>query len=642
MASSVLRESPGILLLAHRNTSKSRVGDKAQALGLNYLRSEVGNVRVYSVLDLVQPRYVMFKACLPQFAFASYFNTNCYSFGGTYGVDYGTVGKDIIPFTPPPLILCWGNDIPTETLEKVRNTLTVTEGVSGGHPALEWRPSNWEDINKIKTLKSNILATAPVNFVNIKAFISARALLSVLTAHVHAMRYPAFQDSEHKSSFALGKLLEGIDVDNLDKLMDTDDFKKEGFELASAPGAFRDLKYQAVPLWKIDYTGLPSPLTHIKLDDANAKIPPGDGLWFPYFSFLHNFDTDVVPWYIRDYAVRNFGDEIDDCLSVVNEVCGDWGMIGKTEFGKEISHFVKVFRLGLDSQARVIPCFRKSHYEGSIMLGTGYTISLEEKLYRPVTESELRSFIVKSDVHSIALDFIAGKMGNAEQTANVKACDSMLKLRNTLLASWTKEKDKTDIVNMAAFLNFHEDKWPINLTTLQRALNAISDPDFSLGTAKPKEYPIHSSRVLCTDTNEVVWSCFGTYAPSFRIPGGRLFHLSEDMTFEVVSSRGKKDTKQIVRIAVRAKELDDAVDDLAKMLEEKSIENPVVMPRVRVSQENMDKIFAGDSGRELLGSLRSCVGISNSGKKRKNDDLGAQEAGSSKKQRKGVLDLSGW
>lgn len=647
MASQTLREDPAVCLLAFPNRDSKGISKDAQHMGLNYLKAEVSSVKVMSVLDLVQPRYALFKAFFPAFVWSSVYNKPTLSAGQNFrvSVDDMLAIRSLMPLKPPPVIIAWSDDIPAETFEKVRNTIVVTETSSGGKPAFEYRPSSWNEIDKVKGLGANILATANIGFCNIKTFLSCKSIIASLTAAFHAIRYPAFEDHEHKSGFMIGDFAsETIDVDDSDsKDFKADYYTASEFEKASAPADFDDLALQNVPLWKISYTNLPDALPYINIDDASVKLPPGEGLWFPYYAFLNKYDTEQLPSFLRKYMVNSLGTTVDASIASAVDLCADWGVIGKTDTGKEISHMVKCLEIALESQARPIAVFRREVYQGTVLKGTGFTLIMNGVMKRPVSELNLHNAIERSDGHAAAIRLIGGKMGNKEQTAQVTKVSSMLELRNVLLAGWTKERDREEILKAAAYLNFREKKWSSNLSTVQFALKSIADPNFVMSSAPIDRFPLHHSMLFETDTLACVWSCFGDYAPSFRVPGGATKHLAEDMTFDVTDRKGVKQTKKLVRIAVRSKELVDAIEDLRAVQKEQSIMNPIALPKVRVSSENMDKLYTGKDGTELLGSLREFVGLSASGKsqgKRRAEDL--LDIGSSKRIKGGAVDLSGW
>jgi hypothetical protein len=258
-----------------------------------------------------------------------------------------------------------------------------------------------------------------------------------------------------------------------------------------------------------------------------------------------------------------------------------------------------------------------------------------------VTEEKLRQAIRQSDIHQLSLNAISKLVGNKEQREAVLASKSMVELRTVICNAWTTESKKSDLLRYARGLSFPgESHMAVNLGNLKLAFKLLKDVNSNAATL-PAKYPIHHSMLLETDYTAIVWSGFGGMAPSFKIPGGQAFDLRKDMQLETKNKEGKLVRQKIVRISVRNKDLDVAIVDLKSMLAEKTIYNPLVVAKARVSQKYQDKLFPGDEGVELLSVLRSACGISlaesSKGKRRAMD---SEEEPASKKGRFG--DLEDW
>lgn len=635
MSHSTLRDNDAVVLFGFPAREGLTVSNSIADLGLQMLRAKPSALNWICLPDIIQTRFAMFKACLPQFAWASWKGEPCSSKGGGFLVRWSEVEGKQIPFSRPSVVLSWIAPPPSETLETLRNELSVQETVSGGKTAFLYKPKDWSDYDAVKKYKVNIRATAPVETLAVKSVIASRAIIASITTLIFAIRYPAFADNDHETAFNIGKEV----TPNSDGQMDVDGTEESRLERITvrAPGSFADLANQNIPSWVIDYTGLPDGNTFFDISKNADQIPQNDGLWFPYLDVLPLYDEKTVPQFIREVIPLSFGDDLDECFRTVNELVAEWGCIHKTEFGNEVSHLVTVIKISLAAQARPIPCFRHGRYAGCVLLGAGYTLELNERRYRPVSFTELRQAIEGSDTHTAALHEIAKLTGNKDQAKQVKECKTMLELRNVLISSWTKSKDSADLLRQAQSLNFGENQWPINITTISKALRSIRDQNFSLKIADAAEYPIHHSTVLSTDTVELVLSCFGALAPSFRIPGGKEFDLGDEMEFAVSNPGGtRKETRKLVRIAVRQKPLAQAVSDLKEVRDKKTIMNPIVAPRIRQSQQNMDKFFTGEEGKLLRAVLQEFAEISR-GQKRKAGDV----EGSSKKIRSALED-DGW
>jgi len=479
-----------------------------------------------------------------------------------------------------------------------------------------------------------------VNEINIKAMIRLRHTIAIFSSFLHTHKYPAFTDREHLNEVtpALGGRVSGdpMTVDG-EKIYDS---KPE------APFGNKDIAVKKMAYMTIDYTkdttfkGI-DPWLDFSVD--YEKIPNAEGLWLPYISALANHDTDKVPDVIEKYFLRTLGETLEDCILEMREMRGEWGMIGKTDSGKEISHFAAALDLAISGQARVVPCFRLGRYVGSILSGGGYSIDVCEKSYRPVDHGDLVKAIKGSDMHTLALASMSRLMGSEVLRKEFNtAATSMLSLRNFMIDTWAQEKNKGELLRHAAYLMFPDSKpWAINESTIANAFEKITDPNFTLKTALPRDFPVHYSMIFEMDTLSVVWSCFGGMAPTFRIPGGHQFDLKEEMVFDQKAKDGKITKRNLVRIAVRNVILPKAIADLKIVQSEKTILNPLSAPKVRASAQNQDRIFTEERGKLLMAALRQFCGIQldKKGKKRAREDDDGEEPAHKRGKKK---DAEGW
>jgi hypothetical protein len=639
MASSTLKDSPAVVILSAPNPGgpKITISEEIKRLGLNHLRTSVSALYKVALPDVIQPGYSTFKSCLPYFCAKSVYPDR---FVNTLTEDLYVSWKDVTlpPFKPMPLIMAFSRgEAPREVIEEMRGKLNINETVSGGKPAIEFIPANWTDYEQVK--KYNPVRTAVCNYeqVNPKALNALRRTLGILTAVVHATRYPAFTDVEHMNNLediALWRKNEaGMEIDNDDGSKSSAAENVIGCEV-TAPGEFKDIEVENIPYYSFNrsYNNLPDAETYIELDEFT---PPGDGLWFPYFSEVAAYDEKEVPRFLESYVGLNFGSTRAEALGFLRDSVSEWATAGRSETGKQISHMTAVLRLAVEGQGRALPAFRRGLYAGVVLLGQGFTVQVGDRMYRPVGSDALLDAIQSSDSHQIALIAISSLMGNKVQKDDIMTSTSLLDLSNKLQRHWTKAGDLSVILNHAKYLDFRFKSWPANLGKISFALSKIKDMSFNIHIEDGSDFPIHWSKIFETDTASLVWSCFGSVAPSFRVPGGKEFSLKEDMEVESSTPRGDKRVIRMVRIACRMKSLDEAISDLRMMSQKQTIMNPLVMQRVRASQKNMDKMFTKEAGKELLGVLREFCGISASGasKKRKVGDGVDFEEGPSSKRR---------
>jgi hypothetical protein len=618
-------------------TDKIKVSPAVTAMGLNVIKAAPNEVTAFSLPDVRQTRYgdYLFNLCV--FIYSYVYSKVVKSFNGPMPILYEDVKEDILlPFQPIPIVLAWPTEPAAETMQKLRDSLIIEETVSGGKTAVLFRPTKLAHYEKVKGYNANIRATTVNGQINIKAMLMFRDVLAILSSLLAIHKYPAFTDHEHLYNIVDSKVMTEVVDEDVD-MTGTDTYT----HAPTAPYGDDDAvlkggKHIRVDMSK-DFTlaAIPSFITDIN------HVPNADGLWFPYFTVLTNYDIKTVPDFFEKMLLLTLDEDLEGCIKSMRELRGEWGVIGMTETGKQISHMVKVLSLALYAQARAVPVFLSGTYMGTIMSGGCYTINVHNKAYRPVSFNHLLTAIRNTNMHGLAIEKLASLMGNEGQRDEVRKANSMVELYRVLRSSWTMEKNKAVLMENAAFLRYPGyEHWAINVQTISNALGMIRDPNFSLLTC-PSTLPIHYTQLLTQEVMPVVWSCFGPMAPTFRIPGGTSFDLNKDMKFDVKQKDGSLRPQQLTRISVRNVILDKAIADLKITLESKTILNPLSAPKVRASAMNQDRAFTGDSGKSLLQSLRDFCGVtlaggSGSGKRIRDD---TEEPAERKGKR---LRLEGW
>lgn len=658
MSQLVLRESDAIVHLAFPNKDNKFVSESIQSLGLNVLKAAPMDIKVITVPDFIQTRYSIFKDLMPVFAKSSAYNIHIHTQHEGYAIQFddfntseGSGAISLIPISPVPVTLTWSGEATSEDWEKLENDISVNgiikEGVSGQRKALYFTPADWYSYKGYQGKGLNPTAQASFGVTNPSALGSFKVIVAVVSAIVSAIRYPAFQDLEHESNFFSG------DSDPMSDLpatiIRTGDVEEEVLPVPKdiqLPGTVVNVKHTEVLYQIVKYDNLPPAITSIDISNNLDALPPGQGLWFPYFSATATSDPRTVPYFLQTYAKLSFGATHASSMNDLAIAIAQWGLNAETESGKELSHLVKVVGIAIEAQARPIPCVRRGKYAGTVILGCGYTLRLNDEFIRPATQDKLAKAMLESDAHVAALKEISAYLGNDTQKAEILTVTSMATLYNLLQKGWIKSKDHERIRTLAKSLVFKITKyWAPNLSNIMYAMSTIRRYETleMLFNESPDAYPIHPSMLFNDDKLAVIWSCFGNMAPSFRVPQGTKFKLREDMSIMQKTGSGKE-KKPLVRIYVRTKPLETAIDDLRWVRDEKAIENPVNPPVHRDSQMYIDKCFSKANGVTLLASLRIFADVnmmSNDKGKRKAEDEGRDE-GDGKRARGGntiVVDI---
>ncbi|QPB44665.1 hypothetical protein [Tulasnella ambivirus 1] len=643
MSLQTLRDNKAIVLFGHPAGNET-VAEAIKSLGLNLLRASPSDCKTYVGNDIVQDRYGFFKEMMPVFARASITEGTEVTNNGGYPIRFDWFKKAdedmnppmLLPTTLPWVVLYWHQR--GEQWELAKQELEgLQETVSNKQHALMFKGKDWFDYDKLKGRGISPIAATTFGKVNLNALSYLRTILAVITSIFHAIRYPAFVDYEHESLFLKEKGKSAFEpkrvttkVTSADPAV-ADKYEEHDWVLTTRDSSFPEhVSTRGITHQKVSYQGLPGACYVVDITDSLTTIPPGYGLFFPYYRQLAESDSKTVPGILKRYASLSFGSTIETSLKELDEAISKWGMLESTDTGKELSHMSKVLEIAIEAQSKPIALVRDGSYVGCVIIGAGFLIRYHNELVRPVPYNDLLEAIKKSDVHRATLNEIATYAGE-EDKAVINRCKSMVELAVALRSIAFRSSDVPRIKDIAKHLDFKHPFWQPNIHSLERAFDAINDPAFTLKSIKePSMFPLHPSQLFETDIVHNIWSCFGHWAPSFDVPMGTLFNLREDMSFKTGGASSSSRVEQsLIRITMRVKPLEQALKDIDWVKESQSIRNPVSAPRGKASQQHIDKNFSGPEGRVVIGLLRRFVGISSGGsgkgKRKADEDLGGDD-----------------
>ncbi|QPB44667.1 hypothetical protein [Tulasnella ambivirus 2] len=632
-------ENDAIVLLGHTPKEDQTINEHIRNLGLKLLRARPSDVALMGTPDYHQLRYGLFKHFFHAFMLGSVDVLVTSTFQAqTAQLKWDmfmpkTFGVVIPPITPATICLSFPVEVSDEVWSSLRENQKAGKKLDGrvdegtttdGKRALYFTPKDWYSYDKtFQGNGCNLTAACPYNTVNPLAWSTLKNILVAVFAGIHAIRYPAWKDAAQVGEFGDKLITEApkrqiASADKPDMLVDAEDYEIAEIELS---GDHQSVKTNRLDNQAIDYTELPEGITFIDLDLPDQIPSDCHGLYFPYFAALADYDHKPVTDFLRNYCKLSFGSTKEASLRALGLILSDWkGISCNTDTGKELSHIATVLNLALEVQGRPLPLFRRGRYVGCILQGFAFTIKYKDTFIRPVGPQTIRQAVERTDLHHAALEDIAGKVVMTGRAADVMACKSMLELAVVLKKLGIAVTDVEEVKRLAGMLNFGEKHWVPSLPNLQKALRMCSAPNFTIqGQLKEEAIPIHPTRLFSTDQVDIVWSCFGPTAPSFRVPRAPRFELAKDMIFHA-GGKGKGIDQRLVRIFVRQKELDIAVEDIKWVLREKCIENPVAAPTGKASQMNMDRSYSGANGTALMASLRLAAGINLTDSKKRSSD----------------------
>jgi hypothetical protein len=588
------------------------------------MRAAPCDIPLVSVPDLIQSRYGDYLYNISGFMYSAVYKIKTSSACGSYPIHHKTLPKGFprLPFNTIPINMLFERPLSEEQIAELKGELGCYPSMANGKPSLVFDPTNWNSLSQVVPFKPVPTTPSPIEAINLGAAVVCRDVIAILSALFYTHKYPAFVDFEHCEAVrGFGK--KGDDVE-----MDLDDetvFRNPPVAPFGNRTVTASFKYMPIDM-KTDSANRESIPSFLQMEDEAFALPAGEGLWFPYFSALANYDVETVPDFFDRFLAKSLAEDIEDVFAGVRKLRGEWGMIGKTEVGKQISHLVKVADAALQAQARAIPVFRGTKYEGCFMNGGGYTVDASQKAYRPQDVGTVELGFHLADIHSTTLRKIGTYITEETDRDAVMGVKDMFALRNTLRKVPLSEEAKENILKLVPRLKFQTDAtWSVNVGTLDNAFSLIKATE---ELTEDMDLPIHHSVLFSSSKEEIVWSCFGAMAPSFMIPGGKTFPLKSDMSVETKLPSGALMKKEIVRISVRSKPLAQAIEDLREMRKMKYIQNPLVASKVRTSQQYQDKMFESENGKKIMRLLREFCDVeyeTGKGKKRARDDTDESE-----------------
>jgi len=559
------------------------VDPRLSSRGFNHLKSHVSTLRMYAAPTTVQIAFAEYKAHLPAFMWSCTQQSRADLREFAHPVTIAL--KDCVPIRYPTLSFA----LKEHSGEKNSAMLDLGGRVSKIRQTLTYqfeRPTS-ETLKAILKLDIDKTCQANDECINFSAFDSFRITLKVFSEFLIVHRYPAFIDPGHESSH----LVDRTSWQNADdsapasssagkrKRSDEDEgdkathlsIKKGG--LPSMPSENSDNIAPTANKWygsQIVLKKIPEKAHHPWVTTP-TDLPVMYGIWSPYVFGLQHYDIDKVPRVVCDYFLGSLGLGRSACLAQMEKFKADWGVIGNTEAGKELSHMAFCIDAAIRCQARVIPLITPDKiYQGCAIMGYGFEIILAGTSYRPVPYDEVLKQIDETVTHKKLLGDILKKVGlsgdvddGMSEVGKVVTDPTfkMMHLRSLCLTKPVAESQKVEIAELAKGLDFRQVSWSTNPTTITYALELISN----ISTKLPDTLPIHHSMLFSTDRLSVVWSCFGFTSPSFRPVAAKLVSLT-DKTFDypvtIKGTEKKVETRPFDHMHVRFTTLPQAIEDL--------------------------------------------------------------------------------
>lgn len=265
---------------------------------------------------------------------------------------------------------------------------------------------------------------------------------------------------------------------------------------------------------------------HYSVSDLlnDTKLP--GGVLLRYVEELCDSDPEGVPSFIENHVLRSLGGDLEEILEKVDDIRSAWGVIRTTRTGHVLSHIAKAMEIAIKCSAGVRLIFERGFYEGTLIVGCGFSITINSDVYLSKSVMDLRIELSSMETHSRALADIKAILFSGEmEVDNRSEIKSMAELRNVCLLSQIVDQDKGRVMELARKLRFGRNKLSVNVGNILWLLNHVLDGSDTFGD----DDPIAPTALFTTDKLEVAMSCFPELScPSFRHPSGVAVKLTSD------------------------------------------------------------------------------------------------------------------
>jgi len=257
-------------------------------------------------------------------------------------------------------------------------------------------------------------------------------------------------------------------------------------------------------------------------------LPTHPGIAIMFEPELAKPDREVVPSVISTYFMKSLGSTGRECLERLDSIRSAWGNIAESDQGLVYSHLFYCIDVCIRTQTRPFVLLNKGVYEGTVLLGAGYEMTICRKIFGPVPHATLIKDLQNSGSHNNSLRLICEILETpVDGVENMRTLATIIKQKNV------RVQDRQKILDWAKHLNFPVSFWKVNTDSVLAILRLLSEPTGVLAV----EEPMHYSALFCEDRETNLLSVFGSTAPTFEIGGAKTLKLSANPTTKKIICR---------------------------------------------------------------------------------------------------------
>jgi len=361
---------------------------------------------------------------------------------------------------------------------------------------------------------------------------------------------------------------------------------------------------------QVVFVAKPSPLPSSTNFGSASDVPNKSGLLFPYFDGMITSDTAAFRTLVSDLFFRNLGEKGSDIREAYKLFREEAGSFASSSSGRVMSHVLTGVRLALEAQAILFLIFDEGEYKGFCLLGEFFTVFLNGKWYKPVSESqlraELRTIQSRKDAREALMQAIqrcVDKDGDIVEVELAEFTSSIQVARELSRIDVTRNKDEVkEVEQCLGRCGFPTVYRTFKPTLISEAIRLLCDSSVPLPSDLSVYIPPASKDWNgCATREYLILATFGPRSFSFRNAKGTEFKVPQhEKDEDRLAMDDKKEGAQKFML-VSEKKVSECVKDWSELKK---------IGKVRMDLEeraggNRGQKFQGKDKKEIWDELRN-------------------------------------
>lgn len=511
-----------LLYFGYSNTNATNVtvAQPVKDRGLDLLKAKPNEMHPCIVLTSIQPGYSSYLKHLPVHMHATQTGQTVTVRAQAYPI---AAPNNLLPWKLPSVIYHFRNK-PNDALRTTLSAHSYPIQKGKDEQFIMRNPTLEQIRNLVTTHRPENNTRHILNTVNIESLRALIVIRNIISSFIRTHRFPAFR---HETDIA------HRDLDEITQPI----IKKRKINTVSAVECYKqpDQHIEAagdeteyVPKQGETYNDIiqltrakPSTQNDMSLWGPLNTLPNSSGIFAPYVRDLAISDNQTVPGLLADYFAQGLAPNLDGIMNSIDQIKSAWGTICQTDTGHEVTHLCKCIDIALRAQCYVYPVYTNGVYEGTAILGAGYTMHLCGRTYMAIPYAELQEEVRDGSMHTLALSTINDAVAGLN-LADLGTITTMRELSEIVKEEALDDFQRQTIVKAAHNLTYATGYWSTSASNVVKMMEFLSSD-----TEIDVDVPMHPAYLFTADRIESVLSAFGHSAPSFMILGGKRINVTD-------------------------------------------------------------------------------------------------------------------